>query len=166
VVKIVGCDGDDVIIMDDSPPGGREEKIAVVGGGGGGGRKRKLSFVTKPFRRWLIVIYKQALALVRQAFKMVTDLEGRGGAADDLASDNVIRDLIDKTKIWLVDQIGKNFSSEKKPSRPLKRLNVAGGAGRKKARSVLVATDVDDDASPPPPPLPSPVVVDDDSGSV
>jgi hypothetical protein len=179
VVKIVGCDGDDMIIMDDSPPGGREEKIAVVGGGGG--RKRKLSFVTKPFRRWLIVIYKQALALVRQAFKMVTDLEGRGGAADDLASDNVIRDLIDKTKIWLVDQIGKNFSSEKKPSRPLKRLNVAGGAGRKKARSVPVATDVDDDASPPPPPLPSvddasppspspppPVVVgdDDDSGSV
>ena len=177
MVKIVGCDGDDVIIMDDSPPGGREEKIAVVGGGGG--RKRKLSFVTKPFRRWLIVIYKQALALVRQAFKMVTDLEGRGGAADDLASDNVIRDLIDKTKIWLVDQIGKNFSSEKKPSRPLKRLNVAGGAGRKKARSVPVATDVDDDASPPFPPLPSfddasppspspppPVVVDDDSGSV
>jgi len=179
VVKIVGCDGDDVIIMDDSPPGGREEKIAVVGGGGG--RKRKLSFVTKPFRRWLIVIYKQALALVRQAFKMVTDLEERRGAADDLASDNVIRDLIDKTKMWLVDQIGKNFSSEKKPSRPLKRLNVAGGAGRKKARSVPVATDVDDDASPPPPPLPSvddasppspspppPVVVgdDDDFGSV
>ena len=64
MVKIVSCDGDDVIIMDDSPPGGREEKIAVVGGGGGGGRKRKLSFVTKPFRRWLIVIYKQALALV------------------------------------------------------------------------------------------------------
>jgi len=180
-VKIVSCDGDNVIIMDDSPPGGREEKIAAVGRGGGGRRKRKLSFVTKPFRRWLIVIYKQALALVRQAFKMVTDLEGRGGAADDLASDNVIRDLIDKTKIWLVDQIGKNFSSEKKPSRSLKRLNVAGGAGRKKARSVPVATDVDDDASPPPPPLPSvddasppspspppPVVVDDDddSGSV
>jgi hypothetical protein len=180
VVKIVSCDGDDVIIMDDSPPGGREEKIAAVGGGGGGGRKRKLSFVSKPFRRWLIVIYKQALALVRQAFKMVTDLEGRGGAADDLASDNVIRDLIDKTKIWLVDQIGKNFSSEKKPSRSLKRLNVAAGAGRKKARSVPVAIDVDD-ASPPPLPLPSvddasppssspppPVVVDDndDSGSV
>lgn len=144
--------------------------------------KRKLQRVmNKSVRRWMIVIYKQALVLIRQAFKMVTDLEGRGGAADDLASDNVIRDLIDKTKIWLVDQIGKNFSSEKKPSRPLKRLNVAGGAGRKKARSVPVATDVDDDASPPPPPLPSvddasppspspppPVVVgdDDDSGSV
>jgi hypothetical protein len=60
--------------------------------GGCGGRKKKLNVVTKPFRRWLIVIYKQALALVRQAFKMVVNLEGRGGAADDLALDNVIRD--------------------------------------------------------------------------
>ncbi len=88
-----------------------------------------------------------------------------------MASDNVIRDLIDKTKIWLMDQIGKNFASKKRPSRSLKRLNLVGAggvsAGRKKPHSFSVAEDGDDKASPPLPP--PPVVVDDadeDSSSV
>ncbi len=52
-------------------------------------KKKLLCVVTKPFRRWLIVIYKQDLALVRQAFKMVTDLEKTAGGVIG-GEDNVI----------------------------------------------------------------------------
>jgi hypothetical protein len=83
------------------------------------GKKKLLRVVTKPFRRWLIVIYKQVLALVRQAFKMVTDLEKTAGGVVG-GKDNVIRDLIEKTRIWLVDQIGKKFPSEKARQFPQK----------------------------------------------
>jgi hypothetical protein len=54
------------------------------------GKKKLLRVVTKPFRRWLIVIYKQALALVRQAFKMVTDLEKNAGDVVGSGENNVI----------------------------------------------------------------------------
>ncbi len=67
--------------------------------------------MAKPLRQWLIVTYKQVLALVRQAFKMVTNLEQMGGS--DLSSDTIIRDMIENTRIWLVDQIGKHFPRER-----------------------------------------------------
>jgi hypothetical protein len=64
--------------------GGREEETAVAVSVKRLERRRKmLRVMTKPFRRWLIIIYKQALALVCQAFKMVTDLEKTGGVGKD-----------------------------------------------------------------------------------
>lgn len=89
--------------MDD----GQEQEMAV-------GRlergKRKLQRVmNKSVRRWMIVIYKQALVLIRQAFKMVTDLEKNGGDVVGNSNNYVIRDLIEKTRNWLVQQMEKNF---------------------------------------------------------
>jgi len=91
--------------MDD----GQEQEMAV-------GRlergKRKLQRVmNKSVRRWMIVIYKQALILIRQAFKMVTDLEKNGGDVVGNSNNYVIRDLIEKTKNWLVQRMGKKFPS-------------------------------------------------------
>ncbi len=91
--------------MDD----GQEQEMAV-------GRlergKRKLQRVmNKSVRRWMIVIYKQALVLIRQAFKMVTDLEKNGGDVVGNSNNYVIRDLIEKTRNWLVQQMGKKFPS-------------------------------------------------------
>jgi hypothetical protein len=133
------------------------------------GRKR-LHAVAKPIRRWLIVIYKQVLALVRRAFKMVTNLEQVGGA--DQSSDNVIQDMIENTRIWLVDQIGKHFPRERhgyllkrwQKLEPLFQNLVNGLGGKKKVRSLpavssLVAPSaVAPSASPPSPP--SPPIVD------
>ncbi len=78
--------------VDDAAAGGREQETAVKRLERG--KKKLLHVVTKPFRRWLIVIYKQALALVPQAFEMVTDLEKMAGGVDG-GKDNVIRALIE-----------------------------------------------------------------------
>jgi len=75
--------------MDDSvaAAGGREQETSVKRLERG--KKKLLRVVAKPFRRWLIVIYKQALALVRQAFEMVTNLEKTAGGVVG-GEDNVI----------------------------------------------------------------------------
>jgi len=143
----------------DAAAGGREQETAVKRLERG--KKKLLRVVAKPFRRWLIVIYKQALALVRQAFEMVTDLEKTAGGVVG-GEDNVIRALIEKTRIWLVDQIGKKFPSEKH-NNSLKNLVISGGGGvgvgsgrggrGKKARtssSSSVVITAADASSPPP----------------
>ena len=76
-----------------------------------GRRRKRLLTMAKPLRQWLIVTYEQVLALVRQAFKMVTNLEQMGGS--NLSSDTNVRDMIENTRIWLVDQIGKHFPRER-----------------------------------------------------
>ena len=133
--------------MDD----GQEQEMAV-------GRlergKRKLQRVmNKSVRRWMIVIYKQALVLIRQAFKMVTDLEKNGGDVVGNSDNSVIRDLIEKTRNWLVQQMGKKFPSLSADSPP----PVVGRRGRgKKVRSsssaVVAAADTSSSSPPPSPP--------------
>ena len=139
--------------MDD----GREQEMAV-------GRlergKRKLQRVmNKSVRRWMIVIYKQALVLIRQAFKMVTDLEKNGGDVVGNSYNYVIRDLIEKTRNWLVHQMGKKFPSEKRDDHFLSAdpPPVVGRRGRgKKVRSsssaVVAAADTSSSSPPPSPP--------------
>ncbi len=139
--------------MDD----GREQEMAV-------GRlergKRKLQRVmNKSVRRWMIVIYKQALVLIRQAFKMVTDLEKNGGDVVGNSDNCVIRDLIEKTRNWLVRQMGKKFPSEKHGDHFLSANPppVVGHRGRgKKVRSsssaVVAAADMSSSSPPPSPP--------------
>ena len=127
-MKIANCD---VVIMDDSvaeiefEDKEREERLAEKMTGKVatmmktmaisikrlGRRRKRLLTMAKPLPQWLIVTYKQVLALVRQAFKMVTNLEQMGGS--DLSSDTIIRDMIENTRIWLVDQIGKHFPRER-----------------------------------------------------
>ncbi len=88
-MKIANCD---VVIMDDSvaeiefEDKEREERPAEKMTGKVatmmktiaiiikrlGRRRKRLRTMAKPLRQWLIVTYKQVLALVRQAFKMVT----------------------------------------------------------------------------------------------
>ena len=133
--------------MDD----GQEQEMAV-------GRlergKRKLQRVmNKSVRRWMIVIYKQALVLIRQAFKMVTDLEKNGGDVVGNSDNSVIRDLIEKTRNWLVQQMGKKFPSLSADPPP----PVVGRRGRgKKVRSsscvVVAAANSSSSSSPPPSP--------------
>jgi len=55
--------------MDDD---GREQEMAV--GRLERGKKKLQRVMNKSVRRWMIVIYKQALVLIRQAFKMVQKL--------------------------------------------------------------------------------------------
>ena len=120
--------------------------------------KRKLQRVmNKSVRRWMIVIYKQALVLIRQAFKMVTDLEKNGGDVVGNSNNYVIRDLIEKTRNWLVHQMGKKFPSGKHGDHFLSAPG-RGGRGKKKvcSSSSAVVAAADDDASSPPPPSPSP----------
>ena len=150
-------------MMDDSvaaaAAGGRELETAVKRLERG--KKKLLRVMAKPFRRWLIVIYKQALALVHQAFEMVTNLEKMAGGVVG-GEDNVIRALIEKNRIWLVDEIGKKFHLEKH-NNSLKNLVISGGGGvrvrggrggrGKKARtssSSSVVITAADASSPPP----------------
>jgi len=63
--------------------------------------------VAKLCRRAVIVIYKKILSMVRQVFKMVASLHSLGDS--DLPSDHVVRDMIDKTKVCLVDQMEFHF---------------------------------------------------------
>ena len=89
--------------------------------------------VVKPFRRAVVVIYKRILSMVRQVFKMVASLHGLGNS--DLPSDHVVRDMIDKTKVWLVDQMGQHFPPKRsnyllkrwRTLEPLLRRLVGGG---------------------------------------
>lgn len=142
--------------MDDD---GREQEMAV--GRLERGKKKLQRVMNKSVRRWMIVIYKQALVLIRQAFKMVTDLEKNAGDVVGNSYNSVIRDLIEKTRNWLVHQMGKKFSSGKHGDHFLSAPG-RGGRGKKKvcssssSSSAVVAAADDDDASSPPPPSPSP----------
>ncbi len=135
--------------MDD----GREQEMAV---GRLERRKKKLQRVmNKSVRQWMIVIYKQALVLIRQAFKMVTDLEKNGGDVVGNSYNYVIRDLIEKTRNWLVHQMGKKFPSEKHGDHFLSADPVVGRRGRgKKVRSSSSAVIAAADTSSSPPPSP------------
>ena len=90
----------------DAAARGREQETAVKRLERG--KKKLLHVVAEPLRRWLIVIYKQALALVRQAFEMVTNLEKTAGGVVG-GKDNVIRALIEKTRICSLIKLEKNF---------------------------------------------------------
>jgi hypothetical protein len=133
------------------------------------GREKREYAVAKPFRRAVIIIYKKILSMVRQVFKMVASLHGLGDS--DLPSDHVVRDMIDKTKVWLVDQMGKHFPSKRsnyllkrwrtlEPS--LQRLIGGGLASRPQALSVgdgsLVSSSVPASSLPPSLPEESPSV--------
>jgi hypothetical protein len=134
--------------MDD----GQEQEMAV-------GRlergKRKLQRVmNKSVRRWMIVIYKQALVLIRQAFKMVTDLEKNGGDVVGNSDNSVIRDLIEKTRHWLVQQMGKKFPSlsADPPPPPVVGRRGRGKKVRSSSSAVVAAADTSSSSSPPPSP--------------
>jgi hypothetical protein len=130
---------------------GREQEMAV-------GRlergKRKLQRVmNKSVRRWMIVIYKQALVLIRQAFKMVTDLEKNGGDVVGNSDNSVIRDLIEKTRNWLVQQMGKKFPSlSADPPPPVVGRRGRGKKVRSSSSAVVAAADTSSSSSPPPSP--------------
>ena len=133
--------------MDD----GQEQEMAV-------GRlergKRKLQRVmNKSVRRWMIVIYKQALVLIRQAFKMVTDLEKNGGDVVGNSDNSVIRDLIEKTRNWLVQQMGKKFPSlSADPPPPVVGRRGRGKKVRSSSSAVVAAADTSSSSPPPSPP--------------
>ena len=133
--------------MDD----GQEQEMAV-------GRlergKRKLQRVmNKSVRRWMIVIYKQALVLIRQAFKMVTDLEKNGGDVVGNSDNSVIRDLIEKTRNWLVQQMGKKFPSlSADPPPPVVGRRGRGKKVRSSSSAVVAAADTSSSSPPLSPP--------------
>ena len=133
--------------MDD----GQEQEMAV-------GRlergKRKLQRVmNKSVRRWMIVFYKQALVLIRQAFKMVTDLEKNGGDVVGNSDNSVIRDLIEKTRNWLFQRMGKKFPSlSADPPPPVVGRRGRGKKVRLSSSAVVAAADTSSSSSPPPSP--------------
>ena len=116
--------------------------------------KRKLQRVmNKSVRRWMIVIYKQALVLIRQAFKMVTDLEKNGGDVVGNSDNSVIRDLIEKTRNWLVQQMGKKFPSlSADPPPPVVGRRGRGKKVRSSSSAVVAAADTSSSSPPPSPP--------------
>jgi len=116
--------------------------------------KRKLQRVmNKSVRRWMIVIYKQALVLIRQAFKMVTDLEKNGGDVVGNSNNYVIRDLIEKTRNWLVQQMGKKFPSlSADPPPPVVGRRGRGKKVRSSSSAVVAAADTSSSSPPPSPP--------------
>jgi len=64
-----------------------------------------------PFGRALLIVYKKVLSMIRQAFKMVVDLEKLGRR--DLPGESTVQEMIQNTRIWLIDQMGKNFPRAK-----------------------------------------------------
>jgi hypothetical protein len=110
--------------------------------------------MNKSVRRWMIVIYKQALVLIRQAFKMVTDLEKNGGDVVGNSDNSVIRDLIEKTRNWLVQQMGKKFPSlsADPPPPPVVGRRGRGKKIRSSSSAVVAAADTSSSSSPPPSP--------------
>jgi hypothetical protein len=89
---------------------------------------------------------------------MVTDLEKTAGDVVGRGKNNVIRDLIEKTRIWLVDQMGKKFPSEKHNGHFLSANPVVGRGGRgKKACSSSLSSSTVDAAAHASSPSPSPL---------
>jgi len=63
------------------------------------------------FNRALLIVYKKVLSMIRQAFKMVADLEKLGRR--DLPGEMIVKEMIENTRVWLIDQMGKNFPRAK-----------------------------------------------------
>ena len=134
--------------MDDD---GREQEMAV--GRLERGKKKLQRVMNKSVRRWMIVIYKQALVLIRQAFKMVTDLEKNAGDVVGNSYNSVIRDLIEKTRNWLVHQMGKKFPSlSADPPPPVVGRRGRGKKVRSSSSAVVAAADTSSSSPPPSPP--------------
>ena len=83
---------------------------AVVKRRSGSVRKKILSPV-KQFPRAMVSFFKKFMILIRQAFKMMVGLEKENLGEGGLPEENVVQALIEKTRIWLVKQMGKRFPS-------------------------------------------------------
>jgi len=74
--------------------------------------KRSVKKKSRPqFVGALLVVYKKILSLIRQAFKMVFHL----GTLEpgELPGESIVKEMIANTRIWLIDQMGKNFPRSK-----------------------------------------------------
>jgi hypothetical protein len=85
---------------------------------------------------------------------MVTDLEKNGGDVVGNSNNYVIRDLIEKTKNWLVQQMGKKFPSlsADPPPPPVVGRRGRGKKVRSSSSAVVAAADTSSSSSPPPSP--------------
>jgi hypothetical protein len=68
--------------------------------------------VAQPVRKVVMIIYKKILVMVCQALRLVQHLR-KFGNPDDLPPGTTLLDMIETTKVWLVDQMAKHFPPEK-----------------------------------------------------
>ena len=76
-----------------------------------GSVRKKILSPVKQFPRAMVSFFKKFMILIRQAFKMMVGLEKENLGEGGLPEENVVQALIEKTRIWLVKQMGKRFPS-------------------------------------------------------
>jgi len=104
-----GCDNG-VVEMDENEMNAREQMTEASVVAVESKRCVKKRF-RPPFVGALVVVYKKIFSLIRQAFKTVFHL----GTLEPgkLPGESIVKEMIANTRIWLIDQMGKNFPRSK-----------------------------------------------------